>query len=175
MPIVNYYEVNKGHFRSFINNESWRHPNYDVIIYFEVDTENSRILIKLMSWIQLRVVWLFSPNSRNIWYTLTLMTHKNDSFLALNACYRKIARCENKFERLNFRSGSRIDLRPDLKSILRHFSAWELKCCSRVNLSKLAFWRGSTRTLPVRTNLTRPESFSIWHPYNQPQKFNIWG
>ena len=46
------------------------HPNYDVMIYFEVDTANSRILIKLMSWIQLRVVWLFSPNSRNIWYTL---------------------------------------------------------------------------------------------------------
>ena len=70
---------------------------------------------------------------------------------------RNIARCENKFERLNFRSGSRIDLRPDLKSILRHFSAWELKCCSRVNLSKLAFWRGSTRTLPVR----KSEPFGI--------------
>lgn len=70
---------------------------------------------------------------------------------------RNIARCENKFERLNFRSGSRIDLRPDLKSILRHFSAWELKCCSRVNLSKLAFWRVSTRTLPVR----KSEPFGI--------------
>ena len=70
---------------------------------------------------------------------------------------RNIARCENKFERLNFRSGSRIDLRPDLKSILRHFSAWELKCCSRVNLFKLAFWRGSTRTLPVH----KSEPFGI--------------
>ena len=65
------------------------------------------------------------------------MTH----FQALNACYRKIACCENKFERLNFRSGSRIDLKPDLKSILRHFSACELKKIL-FNLSKLAFWRG---------------------------------
>ena len=62
---------------------------------------------------------------------------------------RNIARCENKFERLNFRSGSRIDLRADLKSILRHFSAWELKFCSRSSPVQVGVLERLTRTLPV--------------------------
>ena len=93
------------------------------------------------------------------------MTH----FQALNACYRKIACCENKFERLNFRSGSRIDLKPDLKSILRHFSACELK--NSVQPVQVGVLERVIRTWPVHKS-GPSKKFLSRGPYNLPQ--NIW-